>query len=68
MGRLTEEQVDELLEEVVLLRSGKPFHVHQCHPRGSAELHTWNCQSPYCLAIAQACEEHGGGATPPPTR
>ena len=44
---LTETQVADLVEELQLLRAGKPFHVH----RDILTQTSKRCTSPYCVDL-----------------
>jgi len=55
---LTEEQVDELVEELVRLRSGKPFHIHADLKTGGRKF----CSSPYCVDLTYEGVKEGPNA------
>ena len=41
-----------------VLGAARPVHTHVC--TGGDEVHTWNCDSPYCSAKERDCVDHGG--------
>ena len=47
---LSDAQVADLIEELTLLRAGKPFHTHRDVASGS----TKRCSSPYCVDLTFA--------------
>jgi len=54
MSQSTEQRLADALEELALLRSGRPFHVHTDVATGA----TKRCSSPYCVDLtAQGVRE-----------
>lgn len=55
MAQMTDAQIQDLLEELVLLKSGKPYHVHQ-DALGEQKK---RCSSPYCVDLTlEGVREH----------
>jgi hypothetical protein len=55
MALLNDEQIRDLVEELQLLRAGKPFHTHVDLLSGQKK----RCSSPYCVDLTPEGERDG---------
>jgi hypothetical protein len=40
--------------------AGRPQHTHTCAGDDMDQMHTWQCDSPYCEVMQEICPMHGG--------